>query len=422
MLAAINHPNVVAIHDVEPADPSTDAGPFLVMDLCDGGSLADRLAASATGALPPDQLIPILVDVAIGLDALHSLGIVHRDLKPSNILLADGRARIADLGIAADGPSELTDAGTMVGTLAYLAPEQLAWRARQPGERRACPGGHRLPRDNRTAPPPRRERGRDRGGEQSAGRPGIAPRARPGPGVRSGDRTGTRRRAIAASVRHRPRDRTERRACPPADRSEAGGCGGRDDADLGTDPGPGDSALDPAAVGGRDGPIVATVTILVAAVVLGTIFVLLLALAGGSADRASPAPSIGPTDSGSSPSPSASTSPSPSPTSSASLAPTPTVDPFTTAGTASTDMRAVIASSRGKGGLKGREAKDLEGLLDQFDLSVRDRDASAAREAANKVVEQVAALIERQAIDDQTAAQLQTASDRLRAIANALPG
>ena len=126
VLANITHPNVVGIHDVAQGDPATGAEPFIVMDLCEGGSLADRLAASETGALPPEELVPILVDVAAGLDALHARGIVHRDVKPSNILLSDGRARIADLGIAATGPSELTAVGTTIGTLAYLAPEQLA--------------------------------------------------------------------------------------------------------------------------------------------------------------------------------------------------------------------------------------------------------------------------------------------------------
>jgi serine/threonine-protein kinase len=114
VLAAISHPNVVAIHDHAPGDPATGAEPFLVMDLCEGGSLADRLAAAEKGALPPDELIPILIDVTAGLDALHSREIVHRDLKPSNILLSRGRAQIADLGIAAISPSELTATGTTV--------------------------------------------------------------------------------------------------------------------------------------------------------------------------------------------------------------------------------------------------------------------------------------------------------------------
>ncbi len=125
-LAAISHPNVVAIHDVGGGDPATGSEPFLVMDLCADGSLADRLADSDLGALPPEELIPILADAAAGLAALHALGIVHRDIKPSNILLGDGRARIADLGIALSEPSELTAPQTTVGTLAYLAPELLA--------------------------------------------------------------------------------------------------------------------------------------------------------------------------------------------------------------------------------------------------------------------------------------------------------
>ena len=124
-LAALSHPNVVAVHDVGPGDDD-GSEPFMVMDLCVDGSLADRLADSDLGWLEPDDLVPILVDVAAGLDALHARGIIHRDLKPSNILLGDGRARIADLGIALAEPSDLTMAGTTVGTVAFLAPEQLA--------------------------------------------------------------------------------------------------------------------------------------------------------------------------------------------------------------------------------------------------------------------------------------------------------
>ena len=125
-LAALSHPNVVAIHDVGGGDPRTGSEPFLVMDLCADGSLADRLADANDGVIRPEELVPILVDAAAGLAALHEHGIVHRDIKPSNILLGDGRARIADLGIATSEPSELTAPNTTIGTLAYLAPELLA--------------------------------------------------------------------------------------------------------------------------------------------------------------------------------------------------------------------------------------------------------------------------------------------------------
>ena len=98
------------------------------MELCPGGSLADRLADGRRMA--PDDLVPVLVQIADGLADLHRRGVVHRDIKPQNILFAANRAKLADFGVAqsddAAGTSELTMPGTAVGTLAYLAPEILA--------------------------------------------------------------------------------------------------------------------------------------------------------------------------------------------------------------------------------------------------------------------------------------------------------
>jgi len=123
-LAAAGHPAIVSIFDVEPGDPATGREPFYVMELCDGGSLADRLA---NGPLPPDDAVHILAAVAEGLAALHDRGIVHRDVKPGNILACGGRTKLADFGLArpeqATDASALTMAGTVAGTLAYLAPE-----------------------------------------------------------------------------------------------------------------------------------------------------------------------------------------------------------------------------------------------------------------------------------------------------------
>jgi eukaryotic-like serine/threonine-protein kinase len=127
-LAASSNPGVVAVFDVDAGDPSSGREPFFVMELCRGGSLADRLAGGRRMA--PDDLIPILVPIADGLADLHRRGIVHRDIKPQNILFGDDRAKLADFGLAQSddgrGVSELTTPGTTVGTLAYLAPEVLA--------------------------------------------------------------------------------------------------------------------------------------------------------------------------------------------------------------------------------------------------------------------------------------------------------
>jgi eukaryotic-like serine/threonine-protein kinase len=127
-LAASSNPGVVAVFDVDAGDPSSGREPFFVMELCRGGSLADRLADGRR--MPPDDLVPILIPIADGLADLHRRGIVHRDIKPQNILFGDDRAKLADFGLAQSddgrGVSELTTPGTTVGTLAYLAPEVLA--------------------------------------------------------------------------------------------------------------------------------------------------------------------------------------------------------------------------------------------------------------------------------------------------------
>ncbi len=126
-MAAVRHPAIVSIYDVEPADPPGRPEPFFVMELCEGGSLADMIASA--GVIPPDDLVPIIIAVAGGLAELHGHGVVHRDVKPHNILLASDGAKLGDLGVAqtdAVDADALTSTGATVGTLAYLAPEILA--------------------------------------------------------------------------------------------------------------------------------------------------------------------------------------------------------------------------------------------------------------------------------------------------------
>src|SRR5262249_2987392 len=124
-LAGASHPGIVAVYDVDRGDPSTGREPFFVMELCDHGSVAGA-RDDVGGRLPPDRLVPIVVDVAGGLASLQARGIVHRDVKPHNILLCGTGAKLADFGLArAPDTTRLTAAGTGAGTLAYLAPELL---------------------------------------------------------------------------------------------------------------------------------------------------------------------------------------------------------------------------------------------------------------------------------------------------------
>jgi serine/threonine-protein kinase len=124
LAASLRHRGIVQVYDVEP-DGDT---PALVMELVDGESLDLRLARD--GALPARGAARIAADVADALSEAHQKGIVHRDVKPSNILVGpDGRARLADFGIAQSvgaAAEALTMTGMVMGTLRYMAPEQLA--------------------------------------------------------------------------------------------------------------------------------------------------------------------------------------------------------------------------------------------------------------------------------------------------------
>jgi serine/threonine protein kinase len=103
-----------------------DVGPdYLVQELVEGESLAARLRRR--GPIPPEDALPVLATVAEALDYVHSRGVVHRDVKPSNVLLArDGAARLADFGIAHLGWAPITRSGEIVGSPAYMAPEQVS--------------------------------------------------------------------------------------------------------------------------------------------------------------------------------------------------------------------------------------------------------------------------------------------------------
>jgi tetratricopeptide (TPR) repeat protein len=131
-LAALNHPNIAAIYGVEKGTGTT----ALVMELVDGPTLADRIVQ---GAVPVDEALPIARQIAEALEAAHAQGIVHRDLKPANIKLRrDGTVKVLDFGLAkvADGDPEqartqlstvaggVTRDGQVVGTAAYMSPEQ----------------------------------------------------------------------------------------------------------------------------------------------------------------------------------------------------------------------------------------------------------------------------------------------------------
>ena len=135
VLAALNHPNIAHIHGLE-----RSAGTIaLVMELVEGPTLADRIAQ---GPIPVDEALPIAKQIAEALETAHEQGIIHRDLKPTNIKVrAEGTVKVLDFGLAkvmeptgalsasvSQSPTittpAMTQAGVILGTAAYMSPEQ----------------------------------------------------------------------------------------------------------------------------------------------------------------------------------------------------------------------------------------------------------------------------------------------------------
>jgi serine/threonine-protein kinase len=150
MLASLNHPGIAAIYGIE----STASGTALVLELVDGETLADRIVQ---GPIPIHEALPIATQIAEALEAAHEQGIIHRDLKPANIKLRpDGTVKVLDFGLAklnepnasnaSNDPNvmsmsptitspalthlrqgyggHVTSAGVLLGTAAYMSPEQ----------------------------------------------------------------------------------------------------------------------------------------------------------------------------------------------------------------------------------------------------------------------------------------------------------
>jgi eukaryotic-like serine/threonine-protein kinase len=118
--AGLSHPNIVAVFD----SGSDDGTHFIVTELVEGETLADRLGRD--GPMPPAEAVAVSVDIARALSAAHARGLIHRDIKPGNVmLLPDGRVKVVDFGIArAAGSDTLTHTGVVLGSTAYLSPEQ----------------------------------------------------------------------------------------------------------------------------------------------------------------------------------------------------------------------------------------------------------------------------------------------------------
>ena len=130
-ISSLNHPNICTLYDIG----SSDGTDYLVMEYIEGDSLMDRLKS---GPLSIDETLTIASQIADALDKAHRQGLIHRDLKPSNIMLTKEGAKLLDFGLAKlhvenglpgldslTQTTPLTGAGTIIGTMQYMSPEQL---------------------------------------------------------------------------------------------------------------------------------------------------------------------------------------------------------------------------------------------------------------------------------------------------------
>src|SRR5205823_2099695 len=130
--SALNHPNILIIHDIG----THDGAPYIVSELLDGETLRDHLKAQS---LSSRKAIDYALQTAHGLSAAHDKGVVHRDLKPENLFITrDGRVKILDFGLAklkqakfggvdTNAPTDVpqTEPGVVMGTVGYMSPEQV---------------------------------------------------------------------------------------------------------------------------------------------------------------------------------------------------------------------------------------------------------------------------------------------------------
>ncbi|MEW6223647.1 MAG: serine/threonine-protein kinase [Chloroflexota bacterium] len=425
-MAALSHPAIVPIFDVEWSAPGGEHGPFLVMELVSGGTFAERLATE--GRLDPGEVADLIDRLASALAAMHAAGLVHRDVKPHNILLGPSGPKLADLGVvrltdpATSPASELTTSDTTLGTLRYLAPEVLHGAPAGPAADTfalamvaflALTG--RSPRPTATL------------GELIDVADHPAPRvseAAPGLGERYDD-------VFAAALDPDPRNRTDVVTFASGLRRAVAMSGSRPAlaaapsavalADATTELVPTPARMAPGGAARRRAPARRGFRAMAALTLIATLgLVALGVMASGlllPGRDASPRVADGPgTDNaattlpGSSPSPSA--TPPPTPT----APPEPTVDLVEAA---LGDLRVAIEGARGGGGLKGNETNDLLKDVAEIERALADGKLDKAGELARKLADRVRGLVDKGDVEGADGERLLAAATTL---ARLLPG